>query len=567
MVVVSVSRYLYTRLAQLGVRSLHGVPGDFNIASLDELAKSGLKWVGNCNELNAGYAADGYARVKKIGALASTYGVGELSSINAIAGSYAENVPVVQIVGQPSRKVLQSGRLFHHSLGDSSTGVFADMHRRVTAAQTTLDDPLTATREIDRVLKACIDSKKPVYIGKKVEIVSKANTANERSYPRRRGTPSNLFLVYEILRKLHNAERPVLLVDAGARQHGLVDIVQQLMIQMNIPTVTTPMGKSIVNESLPNFHGVYDGADSGITEMVRSADLVISIGAIRSDLNTFGFMAIIDPAVEISLDHNSVVLETIKHEIPTKAVLENLIRELKDTELRFPSLPPLRPTKNTLAPEVFPEELRRSFPSTSITHEYLWPRISSWLKPKDIILNSSGTSNVGICETKFPPESLGISQVLWSSIGYTLAAAQGAALAAEELGGGRRVVVFEGDGAFQMTAQEISTMLKLKLKPIIFVLNNEGYTIERWINGPSESYNDVGDWNYAGLPHMFGAGNDALKTYKVETRAQLESLLADSSFGDAPCLQLVELRMPKEDAPLGVKRLIEQIVTKKAPVH
>lgn len=116
-----------------------------------------------------------------------------------------------------------------------------------------------------------------------------------------------------------------------------------------------------------------------------------------------------------------------------------------------------------------------------------------------------------------------------------------------------------------MTAQEISTMLKLKLKPIIFVLNNDGYTIERWINGPTETYNDVANWNYAGLPHMFGAEKDSFKTYKVDTRAELEALLADSSFGDAPYLQLVELRMPKEDAPVGVKRLIEQIVTKKPP--
>ena len=86
---VDVAEYLFTRLHQLGIRSIHGVPGDYNLVALDYIPNCGLNWVGNCNELNAGYAADGYARVKGISAVVTTFGVGELSLLNATAGGYA----------------------------------------------------------------------------------------------------------------------------------------------------------------------------------------------------------------------------------------------------------------------------------------------------------------------------------------------------------------------------------------------------------------------------------------------------------------------------------------------
>lgn len=114
---VDVAEYLFRRLHQVGIRAVHGVPGDYNLVALDYLPKAGLKWVGNVNELNAGYAADGYARVKGISAIITTFGVGELSAINAIAGAFSEYVPVVHIVGTPSTISQRDGMLLHHTLG------------------------------------------------------------------------------------------------------------------------------------------------------------------------------------------------------------------------------------------------------------------------------------------------------------------------------------------------------------------------------------------------------------------------------------------------------------------
>jgi len=120
---VDVAEYLFTRLHQMGVRSIHGLPGDYNLVALDYIPKLDLKWVGNVNELNAGYAADGYARIKGISALVTTFGVGELSAANAIAGAYSEHVPVVHIVGVPSTISQRDGMLLHHTLGNGNFNV------------------------------------------------------------------------------------------------------------------------------------------------------------------------------------------------------------------------------------------------------------------------------------------------------------------------------------------------------------------------------------------------------------------------------------------------------------
>jgi pyruvate decarboxylase len=162
--IISLAKYLFTRLKQQGVREVYGVPGDYTLKAIDHLKQSGLQWISNCNELNAGYAADGSARITGLGALFTTYGVGELSAINAIAGSYAEHVPVVHVVGSPARKLQESGAILHHSLGDGKNGVFREMHEKVTVACSALWDERTAPQVIDDSIVKCLRESRPVYI-------------------------------------------------------------------------------------------------------------------------------------------------------------------------------------------------------------------------------------------------------------------------------------------------------------------------------------------------------------------------------------------------------------------
>ena len=155
---------MFARLHQNSVHHIHGVPGDYTLKALDHLSASGVEWIGNCNELNAGYAADGYARIRGLAALFTTFGVGELSAINAVAGSFAEHVPVVHIVGTPARHLQAVGAKFHHSLGDGRSRVFKEIYERITVAQANLVDMSTGPEMIDRTIEECLKCSKPVYI-------------------------------------------------------------------------------------------------------------------------------------------------------------------------------------------------------------------------------------------------------------------------------------------------------------------------------------------------------------------------------------------------------------------
>lgn len=250
--------------------------------------------------------------------------------------------------------------------------------------------------------------------------------------------------------------------------------VEALVNKAGIPVFVTPMGKAVVNEDLPNFVGLYAGdvSGEGIAQAVESSDLVITIGSIKSDLNTAGFTYHFSQLDTIDIHYDHVDIKYAKiDKVFFKSFVPRLERELDPSKLsktarEMPKIPSPRS----------PDDIS----GDRITHAYLWPRLSSFLKEGDILVTETGTSYVGHWETKLPRNVAIINQILWSSIGYGVGAAQGAALAAEEMGHGQRVIVFEGDGSFQLTAQELSTIIRHDLKVTMFVIENSGYEIERW---------------------------------------------------------------------------------------
>src|SRR5215469_11667215 len=160
----TVAGYLLTRLAEAGVVSVFGVPGDYNLGLLDAVTdRPGMTWIGMASEQGAGYAADSYARQRGLGALITTFGVGELSAANAVAGAYAESVPVVHIVGTPALSARRNGLLLHHNMPGGSYRHFATMAAEITAAQADLR-PDNAAAEIDRVIATAVRESRPVYL-------------------------------------------------------------------------------------------------------------------------------------------------------------------------------------------------------------------------------------------------------------------------------------------------------------------------------------------------------------------------------------------------------------------
>ncbi|EWZ46047.1 thiamine diphosphate-binding protein [Fusarium oxysporum Fo47] len=555
---VNVAEYLFRRLRQLDVTSIHGVPGDFNLTLLDYIAPAGLTWVGNANELNAGYAADGYARVKGIGSLVTTFGVGELSAVNAIAGAYAERAAVVHIVGIPSRATQESRLLVHHTFGDGEYGRFAEIHRHVTVAQTRLLDVRTIPDQIDSVLQQCLLHSRPVYIEVPVDLVdapvSAAGLSHTLTLPTDQANASTSVAVSKILHKIYTAKQPLIVVDGEVRPMRVVNEVQEIVRATGWPTWVTGYSKSLVDEGLANFHGVNKGSFEASTsrDFIKQADLILCFGPHFTSTNTFLFSSIPDPQVTILFMDTEVRLgnETIRN-CPVKPLLARLLQDLDLTKIH----------KYDPYPDLHRDSLLSfsGLPSDGvIDQKNVWRLLGNFLRPGDILMAETGTAAYGARHIHLPSHSKYFGPVTWLSIGYMLPAAQGAALAQKELMGtnqwsgidNARTVLLMGDGSFQMTAQELSTMIRHDLNVVVFLINNDGYTIERCIHGLTQGYNDVPSWRYLEAPRFFGAPKDTF-TRSAKNWGELEDALGSKALHDGKGLRMVEVLMGREDAPEG----------------
>lgn len=482
--------------------------------------------------------------------------------MNALAGAYSEYVPIVHIVGYPSTLAQKDGLLLHHTLGNGDFHVFSKMSAQISCAVSMLDDPHEAAVMIDNAIRECILQSRPVYIGLPTDIVQKKIDGNRLNKPLDLSYPPNDpekedYVVDVVLKYLHAARNPVVLVDACAIRHRALQEVHDFIEKSGMPVFVAPMGKGAVDETLPNYGGVYagDGSNKGVRERVESADLILSIGAIKSDFNTAGFTYRVSQLNTI--DFHSYGIKVRYSEYPgvrMNGVLKKITERMGQLSIE------VGPSPTNEIPEV---ELLS--PEPTITQAWFWPRLGQWLKEKDIVITETGTANFGIWETRFPKDVTAISQVLWGSIGYATGSCQGAALAAKEKGI-KRTILFTGDGSFQLTAQEVSTMLRNGLNPIIFVICNKGYTIERFIHGWKDAYNDVQEWRYKDLPAAFGAEKGQVLTYRVESKHQVEELFMDREFasGDTKQLRFVELVMPWDDAPRALKSTAESAAKRNA---
>lgn len=603
---IDLAQYIFTRLQQLGVQTIYGVPSDFNLTALDYVAPTGLSWAGNANELNAGYAADGYARIKGLAAVFTAFGVGELSATNAIGGAYAEYAPVVHVVGTPPRAVQKDRLCMHHSLGDGDFRVFADIASRLTVAQVNLDDPVQAPARVDHALRQCIVHSRPVYIELPTDMV-RAQVSRARldapidRAPLQGDSEATMRCVARIVEKLAAAWQPWIIVDVLTWRFDATAEVNDLVSQSGIPTSTTPGGKGIVDETLPNFHGVYAGAFDSESNIAwaTTADLILRIGPLDADANTFSFTALPDPAKTISLHWDRIEdgtggAQEVFSRISLKSVLRTLVEQLSISSSEMHLLQRARP-RNPFALSSPIEELKGlALPRETdfITQATFWPQISRFLRQNDIVLTETGTASIGSRHLVFPRGCKLINSTLWLSIGYMLPASAGASAAQRELnmvassgadGGANgtgtplraegRTILFEGDGSLQMTVQGISDMIRARLDVIIFVLNNKGYTIERWIHGMEAPYNDIQPWRYLDAPNFFGGDqhstngrrlqdgpNDEpypIYTKRVSTWGELNHVLADANFARGKGLAMVEIIMDEQDAPETLKRMAE----------
>jgi TPP-dependent 2-oxoacid decarboxylase len=537
---ITVAEYLLTRLKEIGVDHLFGVPGDFVLGFFNQVLASDVKYVGTCNELNAAYAADGYARIRGIGAFSSTYGVGELSAINGVVGAFAERVPVVVITGSPATINFRTRPLLHHTLGDYQIPL--RIYEKITAASTELVSAETAPAEIDRVLSACLSHQQPVYISLPSDVVMmKCDRPKAFAFPApaRSDQAALREAIEEALGMLEGALKPVVIGDVELIRFKLQKDFAGFLDKTGFPYVTMMLGKSVLSEHHPQFIGLFEGDRSReyVRNRVQSADCILQLGALMTDLNTGGFTTNLDDSKTIGANIHSV---KIKHHVYENVYLHDFILGLTEKLSRRDSatLDIQRASESCVHRHTEPYRPDALKP---LTIQRFFDRMIHFAENDSIVIAETGMSLFSAAEMLMPEGTTFIGQTFYGSIGYTVGATLGAGMAALD----RRSVLFIGDGAFQVTCQDLSTMIRNRLNPVIFLINNDGYTIERVI--VDRPYNDIQPWQYHKLVDLFGGG----LAFDVRTEGELEDALAKAAT--AQDLVFIEVHTGRLDCPESLR--------------
>jgi TPP-dependent 2-oxoacid decarboxylase len=538
----TVSRYLLSRLREAGVDHLFGVPGDYVLDFLDEVVASPLRWVGTCNELNAGYAADGYARLNGVGAAVVTYGVGGLSILNAVAGAFAERVPLIVISGAPPARRREAGALVHHLV--SNYYLQLDVFRKVTTDSALLTDPETACAEIDRVIANCLARKLPVYLELPADVAlagCPAPRALPNAAPPVSDEDSLAECVAEAAELFDRAEHPLTLAGVELLRLGLGEAALNLVETAEVPFATMLSSKAVMPELHPQFVGIYQGAWSrdSVRRQVEESDCLLSLGVWMTDLDTGLFSVNLDGRRMITVGDGQA---RIGNHYYTRVRLEDFITGMA-AAVKPRSYLASHPAMAYQPKKIFVPE-----PGRPLTAARLYECVDYHLDDDVVLLAEPGDSFCAAPEFHVEEAANFIVQAFYSSIGYCTPAALGVALARPH----KKPLVLTGDGAFQMTAQEVSTLIRERCPALVVLVNNDGYLIERALHqdGP---YNDIQMWRYADLPAALGGEGHALGI-RASTEDELEAAM-QTAAREKDKVVLIEAFLPLRDCSEGLDRL------------
>lgn len=535
---IPVAEYVLTRLASLGIDRVFGVPGDYAFSVDDAVEKvPGLDWVACANELNAAYAADGYARIRGAAILSTTYGVGELSAINGVMGSKAHRLPVFHIVGMPSERIQRLGLVTHHNLGDT----VYDRFQPLSSAACCVSAVLTSDNcidELERVIREALRQSMPAYI-----VISEVQglmpvigtPVAGRPLPqvtRQRSDTRELdAAVTALATRLAAAKTPVALVTALVARYGMRQEAAELVTKANLPFAVTPNDKGVLDESLPQFIGLYAGDSSSsnaVRDFVEGADFVLDVGGVvLSELNSGMWSDQLVPS-RLACIHDNWV--RIGDKVWLNVAIGDVLRGLaaRVSARASSALPKMKPLA----------VVGKAGDPTASANFY--PRLQRRLKPGDTLVIETGTCMFHLDSMLLPAGVGAENQGLWGSIGWATPACLGVALAKTS---GRTWLV-TGDGSHQLTLNELAAMGRYRVKPAIFVLNNGLYGVEDVISERGHAYDDLAPVEYHLLPAAFGC--KGWFSTRVTTVAELEKALDAVESHDGAAY--VEVMIPNEES-------------------
>ena len=536
---LSIGEYLLKQLYRRGVRHIFGVPGDYVLGFYDLIEKSRIKHVGTTREDSAGFAADAYARVRGLGATCVTYCVGGLNLTNPVAGAYAEKSPVIVISGAPGLEERQRDPLLHHKVRDFSTQ--REIFEHITIASTSLEDPLTAYREIDRVLHTVERYKRPGYIELPRDMVDFVR-------PHRSRTPTLAELtdeaaldecIKETVTMLNESKRPVILAGVEIHRFGLQDWLIELVERTRIPVATTLLGKSVISEEHPLYLGVYEGGMGrpAVRRTVESADCVMMLGCFMTDINLGVYTADLDPSHTVDATSERVSIRRHRYgDVPFRSFFKALLGA-RLRRRRRPAMPQGDSPWGANVPDDAP-----------VTVRSLFRVLNGRLTENMVVVADIGDCLFGAADLTIRRRTEFLGPAYYTSMGFGVPASIGAQLANPSL----RPIVLVGDGAFHMTGMELSTSARFGLNPIVIVLNNHGYATERGIkDGP---FNDIAEWAFSKIPGVLGSGIGLV----VRTTADLHVAL-DAALANTGSFSIIDVDLDKHDTSPALERLAERL--------
>ncbi|RMF42385.1 MAG: alpha-keto acid decarboxylase family protein [Planctomycetota bacterium] len=538
----TIGGYLINRLQDYGIRHIFGIPGDYVLGFYSMLEESPIEVVGATREDCAGFAADAYARVGGMGALCVTYCVGGLSVCNSVAGAFAEKSPVVVISGAPGLNERRNNPLLHHKVRDFRTQM--EVFERLCIAGTELRDPLTAFAEIERVLDACDRYKRPVYIEIPRDMVHVVPPAAQSFLRPREEIDQDALAeaVREAIERLNRAKKPVIIAGVEIHRFGLQDLVLELAEKAEIPIAATILGKSVIQETHPLYVGLYEGAlgCDEVTDFVEESDCILLLGTFMTDINLGIYTAELD--LRKCIYATSEQLQISHHfyrDIPLDAFLQALIAAEPH--------PSKRPIPEEIKPRIEPIEVE---PARPLQISRMVKMLNSHLHKDNIVIADIGDALFASTELVVHERADFLSPAYYTSMGFSVPAIVGASCAKPD----QRVIAICGDGAFQMTGQELSTVIRLGLSPILIILDNGGYVTEKFLHPGDWKYNDIHPWNYYKLPDIYGGG----RGYKVQTEGEFAEAL-EQALEDQSCAQIIHAVMAPGDASHTLRCLAERL--------
>lgn len=537
-----VSDFLLERLKNLGLKHVFGVPGDYVLSFYKDLYEDkDIEVVNTTDEHHAGFAADAYARVNGVGCLVVTYSVGASKVINAVQCAYAERSPVIVISGAPGINERNEEYLLHHMVGSFNSQY--NLFKNITCASVVLDNPTTAGYLIDEAIELMNHCKRPIYIELPRDVAKKPISYDvyKQGTPVAPSTDENSLAecLEEVETWMNQASgRTVILAGVELARYGLGERLIAFAERNGIPIATTLLSKSVVDERHELFAGVYTGesSDNYTKDIVENADCLLMLGVMLTDL-TLCFC----PS---KFKKKNVVYASVDS-LQVKNHFYHNVQFVDFCNALFEITVGKRPVHNF----VKKKKVSKFTPTDDkITSSRLFEYINDILEENMVILADIGDSMFGAADLTVHHKNHFLSPAFYTSMGFAIPGALGANIAHPEW----RCIVLLGDGSFQMSLSEISTLIRYNLNPIIVVLNNDGYTTERLIM--EGGFNDIDSWQYHEVRHLFG---NKCAGYLVNTEMEFVNAFQTALEDDR--LSIINVMLDRLDISPRLDRLCKSL--------